>query len=86
MDDAIHFARAFEPYHLGWAEDFIRRPDWQGYKKTTEATTTPIPVGEAICGLAKGFKNLIDRQAQAGQCPAGVVCLQVFFAGETKSR
>lgn len=63
VNDAIRYARAFEPYSLAWAEDFIRPLDWRGYKQITESTTTPILVGEAIYSLAEGFKPLIDNQA-----------------------
>jgi L-alanine-DL-glutamate epimerase-like enolase superfamily enzyme len=64
VNDAIRYARAFEPYMLAWAEDFITPfTDWEGYKKITEATETPILVGEMIFGLEEGYKPLLDNRA-----------------------
>lgn len=63
VKDCIRYARAFEPYQLAWAEDFIDWRDWQGYKEIRAATTTPILTGENIFGLKEGFKPLIDNRA-----------------------
>jgi len=63
VKDAIRYAKAFEPYQLAWAEDFIPWRDWRGYKTITEATTTPVLTGEDIFGLEEGFQDLIDNQA-----------------------
>ncbi len=63
VNDAIRYARAFEPYQLAWAEDLIPWQNWRGYKKISDATTTPILTGESIFGLEEGFQNLIDNQA-----------------------
>lgn len=63
VKDCIRYARAFEPYQLAWAEDFISWRDWQGYKEIRNATTTPILTGEDIFGLEEGFKPLIDNRA-----------------------
>jgi L-alanine-DL-glutamate epimerase-like enolase superfamily enzyme len=63
VNDSIRYARAFEPYQLAWAEDFIDWRDWRGYKKISDATTTPILTGENIFGLEEGFLPLIENQA-----------------------
>ena len=61
--DSIRYARAFEPYQLAWAEDFINYRDWRAYKVISDATTTPILTGEDAFGLEEGFQNLIDHNA-----------------------
>lgn len=63
VDDAIRYGKAFEPYHLAWAEDFISPTNWQGFKRITDSTTTPTLTGEALFGLEEGFKALIDHHA-----------------------
>ena len=63
VNDSIRYARAFEPYQLAWAEDFIDWRDWRGYKKISDATTTPILTGENAFGLEEGFLPLIENQA-----------------------
>ena len=63
VNDAIRYARAFEPYQLAWAEDLIPWRDWRGYRKISDATTTPTLTGEDIFGLEEGFQDLIDNQA-----------------------
>lgn len=63
VKDAIRYARAFEPYHLAWAEDFIPSTDWRGFREITHATTTPTLTGENLFGLEEGFKPLIDNDA-----------------------
>lgn len=62
VDDAIRYARAFEPYKLAWAEDLVGWMNWQGLKKIREATSTPVLTGEDIFGLDH-FKPLIDNEA-----------------------
>lgn len=63
VNDCIRYAKAFEPYQLAWAEDFISFRDWRGFKKISDATTTPILTGEDAFGLEEGFQDLIDNQA-----------------------
>ncbi len=63
VNDAIRYAKAFEPYHLAWAEDFISPTDWRGFKQITDSTSTPTLTGEALYGLEEGYKALIDNQA-----------------------
>ena len=63
VNDSIRYARAFEPYQLAWAEDFISCTDWRGYKTISDATTTPILTGEDAFGLEEGFQNLIENRA-----------------------
>ncbi len=63
VNDCIRYARAFEPYQLAWAEDFISYKDWRGYKAISDATTTPILTGEDAFGLEEGFQSLLDNQA-----------------------
>ncbi len=63
VNDAIRYARAFEPYQLAWAEDFVSYKDWRGLKQISEATTTPTLTGEDAFGLEEGFQDLIDHQA-----------------------
>ena len=63
VNDAIRYARAFEPYQLAWAEDLVPWRDWRGYRKISDATTTPTLTGEDIFGLEEGFQDLIDNQA-----------------------
>jgi len=63
VNDAIRYARAFEPYQLAWAEDFVPWRDWRGLKTIKEAATTPILTGEDIFGLEEGFQDLIDNEA-----------------------
>jgi L-alanine-DL-glutamate epimerase-like enolase superfamily enzyme len=65
VDDAIRYARAFEPYDLAWAEDFIPYCwiNWRGFKAIKEASTTPVLTGEQAFGLEEGFRDLIDNYA-----------------------
>lgn len=63
VNDSIRYARAFEPYQLAWAEDFIPFKDWRGFKEISESTTTPILTGENAFGLEEGFLDLIDNHA-----------------------
>ena len=63
VNDAIRYARAFEPYRLAWAEDLIDWRDWRGFKQISDATTTPTLTGENSFGLEEGFQDLIDNQA-----------------------
>ncbi|MCW5982245.1 MAG: mandelate racemase/muconate lactonizing enzyme family protein [Bryobacteraceae bacterium] len=65
VDDSIRYARAFEPYQLAWAEDFIAECwlNWRGFKAIKEATTTPILTGEQAFGLEEGFRDLIANYA-----------------------
>jgi len=63
VNDSIRYARAFEPYQLAWAEDFINWKDWRGYKAISEATTTPILTGEDAFGLEEGFQDMLENQA-----------------------
>lgn len=63
VNDAIRYARAFEPYGLAWAEDFVSHKDWRGFKTISEATTTPTLTGEDAFGLEEGFKLLLDNDA-----------------------
>jgi L-alanine-DL-glutamate epimerase-like enolase superfamily enzyme len=63
VDDSIRYARAFEPYQLAWAEDFISCQDWRGFKRISDATLTPTLTGEDAFGLEEGFQDLIDNQA-----------------------
>jgi L-alanine-DL-glutamate epimerase-like enolase superfamily enzyme len=65
VKDAIRYARAFEPYNLAWAEDFIPQCwiNWRGFKEIRENTTTPILTGEQAFGLEEGFKDLIDNHS-----------------------
>ncbi len=63
VNDAIRYARAFEPYQLAWAEDLIDYRDWRGFKTISDATTTPTLTGEDAFGLEEGFQDLIDNRA-----------------------
>jgi len=71
LNDSIRYARAFEPYHLAWAEDLLQVSDrnqypylnWQAYKAISEATVTPVLTGEDIFGLEGGFEPLIEHRA-----------------------
>ena len=63
VKDSIRYARAFEPYQLAWAEDFISCKDWRGFREISDATTTPILTGEDAFGLEEGFQSLIDNRA-----------------------
>ena len=63
VNDAIRYARAFAPYQLAWAEDFINWQDWRGFKAISDATTTPTLTGEDAFGLEEGFLNLIENRA-----------------------
>jgi L-alanine-DL-glutamate epimerase-like enolase superfamily enzyme len=63
VNDAIRYARAFEPYQLAWAEDLVPWRDWRGHKQISEATTTPTLTGEDIFGLEEGFQDLIENNA-----------------------
>ncbi len=65
VNDSIRYARAFEPYHLAWAEDLIPECwlNWRGFKQIAEATTTPVLTGEQAFGLEEGFRDLIDNYA-----------------------
>ena len=63
VNDAIRYARAFEPYQLSWAEDMVPWTNWQGLKEIKESTTTPILTGEDVFGLRNGFDALVDNRA-----------------------
>ena len=71
VNDAIRYAKAFEPYQLSWAEDLLQVGgrnqypylNWRAYKTISEATETPVLTGEDIFGLEGGFKDLIDNHA-----------------------
>ena len=65
VNDAIRYARAFEPYKLAWAEDFIPQCwlNWRGFKEISDNTTTPVLTGEQAFGLEEGFRDLLDNRA-----------------------
>lgn len=63
IENAIRLAKAFEPYHLAWAEDIIPWTNWRGLKQIHDATETPLLTGEDIFGLRGGFDSLIDSKA-----------------------
>lgn len=71
VQDAIRYAKAFEPYQLAWAEDLLQTREgtrypylnWRAYQKITGSTTTPTNTGEDIFGLEDGFAPLIDNHA-----------------------
>lgn len=71
-DDSIRYARAFEPYHLAWAEDIMQvgtfntgdAPlNWKAYKRIRESTVTPLAMGESLFGLEEGWKAFLDNEA-----------------------
>jgi L-alanine-DL-glutamate epimerase-like enolase superfamily enzyme len=62
VKDSIRYGRAFEPYDLAWAEDFIDWRDWRGFKIVTDSTETTTLTGENTFGL-DGFKELIDNHS-----------------------
>ena len=68
VKDAIRYARAFEPYNLAWAEDFIPECwlNWRGFKEIRENTTTPILTGEQAFGLEEGFRDLSGADSSGG--------------------
>jgi L-alanine-DL-glutamate epimerase-like enolase superfamily enzyme len=72
VNDAIRYARAFEPYDLAWMEDPLQvgtlstgdaPKNWRFYKEIKEATTTVINTGESLFGLEEGFRPLIENLA-----------------------
>ena len=63
VKDGIRYARAFEKYHLAWAEDLVPWPNWKGLKEIRANTVTPVLTGEDIFGLRDGFDRLIDNDA-----------------------
>jgi L-alanine-DL-glutamate epimerase-like enolase superfamily enzyme len=63
VNDAIRYARAFEPYQLAWAEDLVPWKNWRGLKAIADASTTPVLTGEDVFGLEGGFLDMIDNQA-----------------------
>jgi L-alanine-DL-glutamate epimerase-like enolase superfamily enzyme len=63
VDDAIRYARAFEPYQLAWAEDFIDWRDWRGMKRIADASTTPVLTGENQFGLEEAFIDMLENRA-----------------------
>jgi L-alanine-DL-glutamate epimerase-like enolase superfamily enzyme len=72
LEDSIRYARAFEPYHLAWAEDILQvntlntgdAPlNWRAYKRIKESTVTPLAMGESLFGLEEGFKPFLDNDA-----------------------
>jgi L-alanine-DL-glutamate epimerase-like enolase superfamily enzyme len=72
LEDSIRYARAFEPYHLAWAEDILQvntlntgdAPlNWHAYKRIKESTVTPLAMGESLFGLEEGFKPFLDNDA-----------------------
>jgi L-alanine-DL-glutamate epimerase-like enolase superfamily enzyme len=76
VKDAIRYAKAFEPYKLAWAEDFIPKCwlNWRGFKEIKENTTTPVLTGEQAFGLEEGFQSLIDNNAVDILHPDYVAC------------
>jgi L-alanine-DL-glutamate epimerase-like enolase superfamily enzyme len=65
VNDAIRYGKAFEPYHLAWAEDFIGQPwrRWREYKQITDNTNTVVLTGEQSFGLEEGYVELLDNHA-----------------------
>jgi L-alanine-DL-glutamate epimerase-like enolase superfamily enzyme len=63
VNDAIRYARAFEPYQLAWAEDLVEWTNWPGLKAIADATTTPVLTGEDVFGLEGGFQPMLDNHA-----------------------
>jgi len=63
VNDCIRYARAFEPFQLAWAEDFVSYRNWRGLKTISDATTTPTLTGEDAFGLEEGFQALIENHA-----------------------
>lgn len=74
LKDCIRYARAFEPYQLAWAEDFLDYHDWQGYKTLSSATTTPLLTGEYAFGLQETFRPLVENGAVDVIHPDVTVC------------
>ena len=64
VNDSIRYARAFEPYQLAWAEDFIRLAR---LARLSRRSRTPPPRRSSpardIFGLEEGFIDLIDNRA-----------------------
>jgi L-alanine-DL-glutamate epimerase-like enolase superfamily enzyme len=77
INDAIMYAKAFEPYQLSWAEDLLQIGEgtqypylnWKAYKTISDATITPVLTGEDIFGLQGGFDGLIEHRAVDGIHP-----------------
>jgi L-alanine-DL-glutamate epimerase-like enolase superfamily enzyme len=72
VNDAIRYARAFEPFELAWMEDALQigtlgagdaPRNWRAYKEIKDATTTPINMGESLFGLEEGFRPFIENLA-----------------------
>jgi L-alanine-DL-glutamate epimerase-like enolase superfamily enzyme len=73
VNDSIRYAKAFEKYDLAWAEDMIQvghlgaggdsPKNWRAYGELSQATTTPICLGESLFGLEEGFRDFIDNRA-----------------------
>jgi L-alanine-DL-glutamate epimerase-like enolase superfamily enzyme len=43
VNDAIRYARAFEPYQLAWAEDLVPWRDWRGCRQIRLSLVYPFP-------------------------------------------
>lgn len=63
VTDAVRYAKAFEPYNLAWAEDFLDWRNWRGYQRIRRSSTTKLLTGELAFGLEEGFQNLLDNDA-----------------------
>jgi L-alanine-DL-glutamate epimerase-like enolase superfamily enzyme len=57
---AIERCALFEPYRLLWLEEPLHPDDLAGYRKLTDAVTTPIAAGEEDCTV-EGFRRLMDE-------------------------
>jgi L-alanine-DL-glutamate epimerase-like enolase superfamily enzyme len=75
-DEALHAARAFEPYGIWWLEEPLSPDDVQGHARLTAASPIPIATGE-IEATRWAFGDLLAQSAcdilQPDACVAGGV-------------
>jgi L-alanine-DL-glutamate epimerase-like enolase superfamily enzyme len=61
VDTALERIRQFEPYRLFWLEEPISAYDFEGYKKLTAESGTPIAAGE-LASSSIELSRLVEQQ------------------------
>ena len=61
VDTALERIRQFEPYQLFWLEEPISAYDFEGYKKLTAESRTPIAAGE-LASSSVELSRLVEQQ------------------------
>lgn len=76
-NSAIKLARQVADFDLFWLEELIPQYMYQGHKRLTAASTTPIATGERLYSLS-GFKLMVDYQGADILQPDAAVCGGIY--------